>query len=499
MRRMKGIYGFFRESADKYPDNTFVQTGDKIWSYNDVGRISGYVSELLLERGVQKGDRVVVFCDNSVQYISAFIGILGCNAVVVPVNPSKMADSILYIIEKCTPEVILTCNSAAPKLDQITSLLRFKIINIDRLNIWPDHRQEGIIDCERGLTANDDDAAEILFTSGTTAEPKGVTLTHGNLIANTEAIIDYLKLTGSDSILMSLPFTYSYGNSILLTHIFAGASIVIENASAFPYKVMEEIKKSKVTGFSTVGSYINLMLKYIKNLDGDEKFLDSLRYITLAGEAANNDDVRYISRNYPDIEVFVMYGQTEAGARLSFLKPEMLQSKLGSIGKGLSNVELKVVNGEGVEIMPGELGEIIARGPNIMKGYWDDPAATEDVIRRGWLYTGDVATVDEDGYIFIKGRRTDMIKHMGHRISPLEIENVINNCSYIKESAVVESILDGVTVIKAYITLNKTCTIEEIQRIVYPGLPLYMRPQVFEVIDQLPRTETGKIRRSGLR
>ena len=496
---MKGIYRFFRESADRYPDNTFVQTGDKVWSYNDVDRISGYVSELLLERGVQKGDRVVIFCDNSIQYISAFIGILGSNAVVVPVNPSKMADSILYIIEKSTPEVILTCNSAALKLDQITSLFHLKIINVDHLNIWSDHRQERKVDCAKGCTANDDDVAEILFTSGTTAKPKGVMLTNGNLIANTEAIVDYLKLTSSDSILMSLPFTYSYGNSILLTHIFAGASIVIEDASAFPYKIMEGLKKSRVTGFSTVGSYFSLMLKYIRNLDGDEKFLDSLRYITLAGEATNNDDVKYMNINYPDIEVFVMYGQTEAGARLSFLKPELLQSKLGSIGKGLCNVELKVVNGEGEEIMPGELGEIIARGPNIMKGYWNDPAATEEVIKRGWLHTGDAATVDEDGYIFIKGRRTDMIKHMGHRISPLEIEYVINNCSYIKESAVVESILDGMTVIRAYIVLDKACPLEEIQRFVYPRLPVYMRPQVFEVIDQLPRTETGKIKRSGLK
>jgi len=496
---MKGIYGFFRESANRYPDNTFVQIGDKMWSYNAVDRISGYVSELLLEQGVQKGDRIVIFCDNSIQYICAFIGILRSNAVVVPVNPSKMADSILYIIEKSTPKVILTCNSTAPKLDQIPRLFHLSIINVDHINIWSDHWQEGKIDCEKGCTANDDDVAEILFTSGTTAKPKGVTLTHGNLIANTEAIVDYLKLTCSDSILMTLPFTYSYGNSILLTHIFAGASIIIENDSAFPYIIMKGIKKNRVSGFSTVGSYINLMLKYIKKLDADEKFLDSLRYITLAGEAANNDDVRYINRNYPDIEVFVMYGQTEAGARLSFLKPELLQSKLGSIGKGLCNVELKVINEEGAEIMPGELGEIIAHGPNIMKGYWNDPAATEEVMKGGWLYTGDTATVDEDGYIFIKGRRTDMIKHMGHRISPLEIENVINNCSYIKESAVVESILDGVTVIKAYIILDEKCPLEKIQRFVYSRLPVYMRPQIFEVIDHLPRTDTGKIKRSELR
>jgi acyl-coenzyme A synthetase/AMP-(fatty) acid ligase len=172
---------------------------------------------------------------------------------------------------------------------------------------------------------------------------------------------------------------------------------------------------------------------------------------------------------------------------------------LGSIGKGLCNVELKVVDEAGSDIKPGGLGEIIAHGPNIMKGYWGDPAATEEVLRDGWLHTGDNATVDEDGYIYIKGRNTDMIKHMGHRISPVEIENVINSCSYIKESAVIESILDGAPVIKAFIVMEKECSMEEIKKIVCSKLPLYMRPYVFEITDQLPRTDSGKIRRSTLR
>lgn len=496
---MKGLYKLIHESTLRFPDKTFVQTKDFSWTYNEIDCISQNISEYMLGCGVRKGDRIVIFCDNSIQYIVAFFGALRINAVVVPVNPAKMTESILYIVEKCNPRLILACDSTVGKLDKIGCKLCADIINIDRCILWYNPGYVNNADDRQDFTVDEGDAAEILFTSGTTAHPKGVTLTHGNLLASTEAIVDYLKLTNEDSVLMTLPFTYSYGNSVLLTHTFVGASIIIENSATFPYKVLEGIKRYRVSGFSTVGSYINLMLKCIKNSDMDEKFFDNLRYITFAGEATNNDDIRFINRNYPDIEVYVMYGQTEASARLSFLSPGLLPGKLGSIGKGLCNVELKVVDEAGRNIKPGELGEIIAHGPNIMKGYWEEPVATEEVLKEGWLYTGDIATVDEDGYIYIKGRKTDMIKHMGHRISPVEIENVINSCSYVKESAVIESILDGVPVIKAFIILEKEYEIEEIKKIVYSKLPIYMRPHVFEVTDHLPRTDSGKIKRSTLR
>ena len=496
---MTGLYGLIHESAGRYPGKTFVQCMDRVWTYNEVDCFAQNISEYMFACGVRKGDRIVIFCDNSIQYIAAFFGTLRINAIAVPVNPAKMTESILYIVEKCTPRLILACDSTAARLDKIKSKLCVDIINIDRCNLWDSSRNTGTTANGHDFTADESDAAEILFTSGTTAHPKGVTLTHGNLMANTEAIVDYLKLTCEDSVLMTLPFTYSYGNSVLLTHAFVGASIIIGNSAAFPYKVLEGIKKYKVSGFSTVGSYINLMLKCIENSDIKEKFFDDLRYITFAGEATNNDDIRFINRNYPGIEVYVMYGQTEASARLSYLSPELLHSKLGSIGKGLCNVELRVVDEAGSDIKPGELGEIIAHGPNIMKGYWEDPTATEEVLRDGWLYTGDNATVDEDRFIYIKGRKTDMIKFMGHRISPVEIENVINSCSYIKESAVIESTLDGVPVIKAFIVMEKECSMEEIKKFVYSKLPIYMRPHVFDIADQLPRTDSGKIRRGILR
>jgi acyl-CoA synthetase (AMP-forming)/AMP-acid ligase II len=231
----------------------------------------------MLECGVRKGDRVVIFCDNSIQYIAAFFGIMRINAVAVPVNPAKMTESFLYIVEKCTPRLILACDSTAGKLDKTGSKLCVDIVNIDHCGLLYNSCYNGSPADGQELRADENDTAMILFTSGTTAYPKGVTLTHGNLIANTQAIVDYLKLTCEDSILMTLPFTYSYGNSVLLTHAFASASIIIENSTTFPYKVLEGIKKYRASGFSTVGSYINLILKCIKNSDINENFFDNLR------------------------------------------------------------------------------------------------------------------------------------------------------------------------------------------------------------------------------
>ncbi len=496
---MEGLFGLIHESSIRYPGKAFVRYMNHAWTYSEVRSLAESVSEYLLECGVQKGDRVVIFCDNSIHYIAAFFGVLRINAVAVPVNPVKMPDSILYIVEKCSPRLIVACCSTVGKLDTVRKIFGTNIVNIECRDIWSNSGLAVNPDEMRDFAVDRNDNALILFTSGTTAYPKGVTLTHGNLMANTEAIVEYLQLTSEDSVLMTLPFTYSYGNSVLLTHAFAGASIVIENSATFPYKILECIKKHRVSGFSTVGSYINLMLKCIKNSNTNENFFSALRYITFAGESTNNDDVRFIAANYPDVRIYVMYGQTEAGARLSYFCPKLMPGKMGSIGKGLRNVELKVVDESGARVKPGEVGEIIACGPNIMKCYWEDPDATEEVLRGGWLHTGDSATMDGDGYIYVRGRKTDMIKHMGHRISPVEIEDVINSFSYIKESAVIESTLDSEPVIKAFVVLEKECSVEEIKKYTYSKLHAYMRPQVFEIIEQLPRTDTGKIRRSALR
>ncbi|NLL68110.1 MAG: acyl--CoA ligase [Clostridiaceae bacterium] len=495
------MFKFFKDNSLFYAQKCFIKSNEGEWTYNEVYKKACALSAHLFAAGVKKGDRVILFCGNSVQYVEGFFGILGLRAIAVPVNPVKLAENIRYIVKKCTSSLVLYCNATADKADKIFGILDIKKLNIDE-----------IIDSEEIMDAactkepwdfdsgNPDDDALLLFTSGTTSQPKGVTLSHGNLLANTFAINDYLNLDSSDSILMTLPFSYSYGNSILLTHAFVGATIIIENSSAYPSLVLEGIKKHRVTGFSTVGSYIHLMINYIKGLPTPVNYFESLKYITFAGESTDYDDIAYLTEQYPELKVYVMYGQTEASARLSYLCPDLLSVKKGSVGKGLNNVELKVVNNEGDLVRPGEVGEILARGPSIMKGYWDDPIATEQVLKDGWLHTGDSATIDEDGYIYIRGRMTDMIKFMGHRISPLEVENVINSSPFVKESAVVEGRKNGIPCIKAVLILEEgKCLTDAVKQSINLALPNYMRPQIYEIAKSLPRTDNGKIKRSELR
>jgi acyl-coenzyme A synthetase/AMP-(fatty) acid ligase len=228
--------------------------------------------------------------------------------------------------------------------------------------------------------------------------------------------------------------------------------------------------------------------------------LKHLKYITFAGESTRFEDIEKLKDIAPHIIIFVMYGQTEASARLSYLEPELIFEKAGSIGKGIPGVTLRVVSNDGTDVSIGEIGEIIAYGENIMMGYWKNEAATKEVVKDGWLYTGDLAVIDEEGYIYVKGRKDDIIKHLGHRISPVEIEAAINCCDKVLESAVVGFKSNQEMQIKAFVVLKNSLTgIEEINNHIKKLLPAFKRPQSIEFLNELPRTANGKIKRSELR
>jgi acyl-CoA synthetase (AMP-forming)/AMP-acid ligase II len=344
-----------------------------------------------------------------------------------------------------------------------------------------------------------DDLAQIIYTSGTTAEPKGVMLTHRNLFANTESIIQYLELTHDDKVMVVLPFYYSYGNSLLLTHVACGGTLVIDNRFAYPEKVLERMKEEAVTGFSGVPSTFAILV-HRAGLKNHE--LPALRYLTQAGGPMSPALARELKEALPNARIFIMYGQTEASARLSYLDPAELLTRTGSIGKAIPGVELTVKNEEGEEVGVGEVGEIIARGDNIMKGYWLNPALTEEAVREDGLHTGDLARRDEDGYLYIVSRKSDMIKSGAHRISPKEIEEVIMEDGRIHEVAVVgePDPIMGET-IKALVVAKpgQEVSTRDIGRICARHLPAYKVPKKVEFRENLPKTASGKLKRQALR
>jgi acyl-CoA synthetase (AMP-forming)/AMP-acid ligase II len=491
---MHNIFSFLQDSTRLYPDKVYVVDKGTELTYSEIYNKSIALAGLLSEAGLKSGDRILVYLDNSAEYIAAYFGVLLANCIVVPINKNITIDTINYIIADTAPKLIITNAIFTKRLKGNVDFEERKMIDINRL--WDDNSAHNP-DLTGKLSEDGSLPALILYTSGTTRMPKGVTLTHKNLTANTESIIQYLGLTEKESLLAVINFSYSYGNSLLLTHTKTGGKIIIENRVSYPIKIIEQIHASQATGFSTVGSYINLLLKH----EALRPFhLEYLNYITFAGESTSFEDIAKLKDIAPHIKIFVMYGQTEASARLSYLEPDLIFKKAGSIGKGIPGVTLRVVTEDGLYAPAGEIGEIIASGENIMQGYWNNKADTKSIIKDGWLYTGDLAVTDEDGYIYVKGRKDDIIKHLGHRISPVEIEAAINSFENVLESAVVGIENNDGMQIKAYvIPKNNLTSIEDINAHVRKLLPAFKRPQIIEFINELPRTATGKIKRNELR
>ena len=341
---------------------------------------------------------------------------------------------------------------------------------------------------------NADDIAVIIFTSGSTGTKKGVMLTHKNLVTNTQSILDYLKLTETDRIGALLPFFYCYGASLLHTHTHVGGSIVL-NQQPFLGSVIKDIDNYQCTGFAGVPSTYQILMNKTPFLK--EKF-PTLRYFTQAGGQLPNRYIKMLSENFPDKQVFIMYGATEATARLSYLPPEFLMIKMGSIGKGIPGVTLAVLNEQGLPVKPSEIGEITAQGDNIMKGYYNDPEGTAEVLKNGWLYTGDLATVDDDGFIYVVGRSKNIIKSGGFRISPHEIEKEILSFEKVKGCVVMgipheimgEAIVAGILVSD---TVDFNDLRREILTHCYQRLPSYKVPKKIIILDEFPLNSSDKV------
>lgn len=491
---MANLFSLLYDSALREPKKPFVTENKIQWTYSDIYHKAINLAKRMSNCGIERGDRVLIYLDNSAEYIAAFFSISLINAIIVPINKNTTVDNFKYIVEDTAPKAIISNNIFLRKLNNSINFENCTKIVIDSLYYIEENNYDSLAD---NLSTDDSLPALILYTSGTTKMPKGVTLTHKNLIANTKSTVQYLELTAEDSIVATINFCYSYGNSLLLTHTYAGGTIIIENRVSYPIKIIEELYTSKASGFSTVGSYINLMLKQAGLKDFH---FEHLKYITFAGESTSFEDISKLSNMAPHIKIYVMYGQTEASPRLSYLEPYMLFKKAGSIGKGMPGVTLRVVTEEGNEVKPNEIGEIIAYGDNIMKGYWNNEEDTKSVIQDGWLYTGDLATLDEDGYIYVKGRKDDIIKYLGHRISPSEVEAVINSHEQVLESAVIGFDDGEGKKIKAFIVpKTRSYNIEDINLHVKKFLPPFKRPQIIEFVSELPRTTNGKIKRSALR
>ena len=338
-----------------------------------------------------------------------------------------------------------------------------------------------------------DDEALVLFTSGSTGEPRGVVQSYRNILANTRSIVTYLRLGPDDRAMAILPLFYCYGLSVLQTHLYVGGSAFLEPRSMYPRVVVDGLAREGCTGFAGVPLTFELLRRQI---DVAAVPKGRLRYVTQAGGAMARETIRWTRRSFAPALLFVMYGQTEATARLAYLPPELAAEKEGSIGVAIPGVELRVLGTDGAELLAGAVGELVARGENVTRGYLGAPEETAAVFREDGLHTGDLAYRDEDGFFHLVGRAKEMLKIGGHRVSPVQIEQVVMHHPGVLEAAVtgVRDPVKGETpAVFVVLRGGQALTDGELRAFCRAHLPAYCVPTTIRFLSALPRCGSGKV------
>jgi long-chain acyl-CoA synthetase len=502
------IHHFLERSACQFPDKCAMVHGENRVSYEDLNRSANRLAHLLIEQGIAPGDRVVLLLENCQEYLIGYYGTFKSGGVTVPVNPDLKPDKLSSILTEISPRFIISSAKSEKTLHSVdfsAHTIRTLIMARPRrkwldtsVQIIPfDEISSSDENLNPNLAIDETCLASIIFTSGSIGKPKGVMLSHKNIVSNTHSIINFLKLTSSDIQMVVLPFFYVMGKSLLNTHIAVGGTVIINNSFAYPASVVKQMVEEKVTGFSGVPSTYAYLL-HRSPLRSARDSLGSLRYCSQAG----GHMVRHIKEELIKVlpkhtKLFVMYGATEAAARLTYVEPDRIHQKMESIGIPIPDVTMKVLDELGKEVPKGEIGELVANGPNIMMGYWQDPESTVKVIDHNGYHTGDIGYQDEDDYFYVLGRRDYQLKVGGHRINPQEIEDALIATDLVLECVVLgmEDLLAGHRLVSAVVPIDAGTTDRDILYRCSKLLPRHKLPSEVFFLRTLPKNSSGKIDR----
>jgi acyl-CoA synthetase (AMP-forming)/AMP-acid ligase II len=477
---------------------------DRSYTYGDLQSSAAGVAHYLISEGGRKGDRVVLASGNSFFWVSAYLGTLLAGLVSVPVAPNTATDDLEHIARLTEPRFAFLHSKVVAanvgRFGQAAVVTDAARGAAGLATSFDDVRRHALDPHAEVPRVGSGDLAAIIFTSGSTGKPRGVKISHGNIIANTESIIQYLKLSQDDRIMAVLPFYYCFGASLLHTHLRVGGSVVLDLRFMYPDIVLKRMVETGCTGFAGVPSHYQILLR--RSSLGRMSF-PALRYVQQAGGHLAPVFVRELQAALPGTQIFLMYGQTEATARLSYLPPDMVALKSGSIGKAIPGVHLSVVTSEGTEARPNELGEIVAEGDSISLGYWRDPAENDAVFRDGRLHTGDLATIDEDGFLYLVDRAKDFVKCGGERVSCQSIEEQLLEFDALLEAAVI-GIPDEVLgeAIKLFVVPREPGSPDlenRLRRFCKEHLPPRLNPKTIVVLNSLPKNNAGKVLKTALR
>ena len=501
-------------NADRSPDKVALIHKDKRLTYAQVADRSTGLARGLRTLGVEPGDRVGIFLDASIAQVISIFSISQAGGVFVPINTLLFPDQVAHIVNDCRMKGLITTSSKlsgiVSRIEILPSLKFIVLVDGEECEDVPvpTYLLEDISlpsDSSRGLDNRIGlDLAALLYTSGSTGKPKGVMLNHSQIIAGTTIVSEYLNITPCDRILAVLPFSFDAGLNQLTTAIQQGATTVLINF-IFAREIVKTLLQEEITGLAGVPTLWSLLVQPSSSLH--QFRYPHLRYITNTGGAIRQSVLESLRQILQDTQIFLMYGLTEA-FRSTYLPPEELDRRPTSIGKAIPNTEILIVNEAGEPCKPGEIGELVHRGPTVSMGYWNQLELTDQFLKphpflpdelsgvEKVCYSGDLVKKDEEGFIYFVGRRDTMIKSSGFRISPTEVEEALMLSGMLRDAAVV-GIPDerlGQSV-KAFVVRKEGVPFdpEGLLSFCAGRLPAYMIPKQIAELESLPQTSSGKV------
>ncbi|MDD2759564.1 MAG: acyl-CoA ligase (AMP-forming), exosortase A system-associated [Methylomonas sp.] len=512
------LHQLILEHPDTHQDTAALIFKNQQLSFSQLGQLVSEQANALLSLDLQRQQRVAIYLPKQVETVTSFLAVSMAGGVFVPVNPVLKAPQVAHILNDCNVKILITSKtrlqSLADDLHHCTDLHTIILVDQDgpeqqnhpqRILTWPAFLASGSQSTLPLAQSIDADMAAILYTSGSTGKPKGVVLSHRNIIAGAESVAEYLKIDTNDRLLAVLPFSFDYGLNQLTTCLLKGATCVLMDY-LLPRDVITALDRYRITGLAAVPP----LWAQLADLTWPDTLDSHLRYMTNSGGKMPKAVLQKLRAKTPSARFFLMYGLTEA-FRSTYLPPEQIDIRPDSMGKAIPNAEIMVVREDGSPCAPHEPGELVHRGSLVSLGYWNDPAKTTERFKPApgqlsglplteiAVWSGDTVTMDEEGYLYFVGRKDDMIKTSGYRVSPSEIEEVIYASGLVKEAAAIgiEHTTLGqavVVVVSAQDDFDPQTLIDRCKA----QLPNFMIPARIERLDDLPRNPNGKIDRKQL-
>ena len=502
---------FLAISTAIVPDRTALVFEGRRTTYEGLQSRVNRLAAALGSLGVGSGDRIGVIQVNTDAVVEAYFAAAKLDAVFVPLNFRARADELSFMVQDSGPKALLAGSRYVSMVDEILSsgdidCVEHRIALEDATDGWLSYSDliEGAEDDELWPTADDDDLAVLLFTSGTTSLPKGVMLSHNSFSSYVLSHVTPADPESDERNILTVPMYHIAGMQAMISAVYGGRTLIIQRQ--FDAKSwMELVEQESVDRAMMVPTMLKMLMDHEEFHDHD---MSSLRVITYGAAPMPVEVIRRAIGEFPNAQFINAFGQTETAATITMLPPEdhvltgapeeveRKLKRLSSIGKPLADVDVRIVDEGGVDTTIGEIGEIVARGQRLMRGYWGQDSATAETIRDGWLYTGDLGYWDDDGYIFLAGRSKDFIKRGGEMISPEEVEKVLHSHPDIEEAAIIGiQDVDWGERVRAVVVPKSGHDVEENDVIEYcrQRLASFKKPESVVVVAELPRNPMGKV------